>query len=342
MENITYFDILPSDIITNIVYYLDYDDLNNLITENKNLENKIDYFRLFVLKDNDYDQQELIFYNSNNTFFVVYTTLVKFFSGVDSHVKYRSSAYLFLHYKIMYLSLLKRHSIIYYHLMAKMINEFDHILLELIRASENKLFYYKLYVFNLGYKLYYNEIEDIALALISKQVPLNIEYFFALYCLDNIDEILDYCNNKYGLIGMPPMYESSINILYSEKYIGKAINFIRLLIDKYWNIITIVNRFEILKYLINNNFFKLSKSLIKRSNFGLSDMLNFFRDLVNDIIDIGHINVNVSVDHKKLKQTLSIVENLLKMLRPQSKDEIITYDRILDDIKTLLAIRHFK
>ena len=34
MENITYFDVLPSDIITDIVYYLDYDDLNNIVISN--------------------------------------------------------------------------------------------------------------------------------------------------------------------------------------------------------------------------------------------------------------------------------------------------------------------
>ena len=192
MSKLLYFDFLNEDIITEIVRYLNYDDLYTVIKDGIIDENFINYNYLFYYKD-----QELELLIKGENFYINYTS-------IRDIIKNES-----IPYKTLYFLQLKKDIYLIDLIIKKYFYMSDINFYNLIIQNKNIIYNYKFEYLDETVYLPHISLVDIYFGILKEN--LSLEKIANLYYFNNIEEILKYTTDKYRYD--PSEYRNFYNVL---------------------------------------------------------------------------------------------------------------------------------
>lgn len=302
----SYFDELNSDLITEIVRYLDYDNLHLIVTNNIINNKHINYSKLFYDLDEELVGKQINIGKSN---YECMSNMITY-PGLKSIIK-DSPIVKFCQdpYEILYIMLLREDSNLSDLINMRTISLNDNKLYHIIMDNKTFIDYFEFKYFDKIVKIPYIQLNEL-LHIVSKDnvIPdthfkpflddyepnnyvflIDIGDIIQLYYLDNIKEILHYLNSEYGLKRTGSDFYSSLDIFEEIKYKEKQYEFIDHLIKVYPDIINLQDEHTLVTHFARIGRIDLAVKIFEaaiKSKKNFSDLTYYIDMLLDEINDI--------------------------------------------------------
>ena len=303
----------PSDIVTEIAKFLEYDDLKNF----DRICNNIDYTRLFyeyknsttlyTIKNKDIVRENPI-YNIKNNYKVLYSMILN---------------------GDIYLTQLNIQDSIKIRCSAELYDLF-------LDTSCDEIYRYS--CFDVKIEISYYSLTNINNIFVHAPNPLDVSYIIFLYRHKNFKKICDYLHKYFNV----ELFDtSSIHDIFYDEKDNLSILCIEYIIENYPNSINLYDDYSLsVCHLRHPNALKLSIKILKKriqKSESSNDIRNILRLTEKEMHDLPSYNIH-KMDDMEVKE-MGIIYELDDM---KTKENSIIYDNIMEKIKELLDKNDYK